>query len=144
MSDTYNYPYIGYYTAVGLENYGFNRPQFTYYKRGKFNEKQIISSSIKRLYKFTESYVTAPTYDEVVAWLREEYQIFVQVFPSYNSPDESLDDKKVIGYYYKVFNSARSNIEKEIAMLNEEIKYYSTYAEAIDIAINKGVELIRQ
>jgi len=141
MSDVYNYPYVGYYTAIGLESYKFNRPQFTYYRRKDFGS-EVISGSVKRLFISTEPYVTVPTYDEVVTWLREEHGIFVQVMPSFNSPDELIDDKKITGYYHKVCSSARTCIEWELDFFTKEIEYFDTYADALSKAISEAIKLI--
>lgn len=115
-----NEDFVPYELAVKLKEKGFNRPCCGYYHIGKGDDSFEACISSDFLNSLNEYRVGAPTISQVLKWLREAKNVFIEI---------SITTS---GYYSTVY----SNIDLTLA---NKTTYYQEYVGATNEDYNNCV-----
>ena len=124
--------FVPYELAVKLKALGFDEPCLgLYYPNGKFNIKEqngLNCDSDKNSYLDSlgnsAGFCTAPLYQQVFRWFREEYNL-----------NSFVIDSKSYNWYFNINDTIKDDVVSEVL-------YFKTYEEAELACLTKLIEIV--
>lgn len=128
-----NTPFVPYNLAALLKEKGFNEPCFAWYTL--VTEKLTLSTSMVEHGQIYKDYSLAPTYDQVLDWLRVKHKIYIELIIDGWQDDENVNEE-YIGYRAFVWQVGKSKPHH-----NDDLGM-SDYHTILILAIKHAINLI--
>ena len=118
--------FVPYELAVKLKELGFDEPCLGYYSNVEFVFGNHTNNVMQR-FRYS-----APTIAEVVMWLYEKHDIYINVIPDLSSRHNLIDRK----FYVSMFKySMNINLQVEILKEDKNILYFNKLENAYEFGI---------
>lgn len=117
--------------ALLAKEKGFNEPCFTYYTSDSVLISGVVSQNLNNFNTDTFT-VSAPLYQQLVDWFREEHEIVIDVFQEY-------DGDNVYSGFWEVDISELKKYKQPHALVIEEV--FVDYYEALNKALTEAFKL---
>lgn len=154
--------FVPYDIALLARQSGFNDECFAAYHKNKLDSNEFkIDKAFYKNDDFSDLIVTAPIYQQLIDWFRNDHQIEITIMPVFREKC-GYDSFKRDGYTYDImqiqpcqyltwadFNRCAENIDQEMKE-NDNIKEYCIlkpslpdYYDVVNIAIKQAFKLLK-
>ena len=119
--------FVTYEMALKLKELGFDEECFALYRNGRL----YLMCNFLKINSTKESVISAPLWQQVIDWFREEYDIHVGVTP-YTNPAKGINDVMQEIIISTKTNSYEGGWDNSIKRIHGEanLNLYLTYMEA--------------